>query len=78
MTANQKYKSSGSNLPFKKWLKLEQMKGNLENREPMLYADGTQEKSLTTKEFKKTDMMNNLVGLLGISLLVYGLSKSNN
>ena len=54
------------------------MKGNLENREPMLYADGTQEKILTTKEFKKTDMMNNLVGILGISLLVYGLSKSNN
>ncbi len=78
MTANQKYKNSGSNLTFKNWLKLEQTKGNLEKREPMLYADGTKEKSITTKEFKKSDMMNNLVGLFGVSLLVYGLSKSNN
>tara|TARA_R110002096_G_scaffold63690_4_gene155988 strand:- start:4040 stop:4261 length:222 start_codon:yes stop_codon:yes gene_type:complete len=33
MTANQKYKSSGSSLPFKEWLKGEQQVGALEVRE---------------------------------------------
>ena len=42
MTANQLYKSSGSELTFKEWLKREQIKGNLnvEEKKEFLNAGG--------------------------------------
>ena len=42
ITANQLYKSSGSELDFKEWLKREQLKGNLkvESKKEFLNADG--------------------------------------
>ena len=41
MTANQLYKSSGSELPFKEWLKREQLKGNLKvKKETFVNANG--------------------------------------
>ena len=41
ISANKQYKESGSNLPFKEWLKREQLKGNLEvHKDKFLNADG--------------------------------------
>lgn len=42
MTANQLYKTSGSDLAFKEWLKREQLKGNLnvEEKKEFLNAGG--------------------------------------
>ena len=39
-SANQLYKESKSELPFKKWLKAEQQNGNLQDHEAMFNADG--------------------------------------
>jgi hypothetical protein len=42
-SANQLYKESGSDLPFKEWLQTQQQRGRLANhREQKLNADGTQ------------------------------------
>jgi len=42
-SANQMYKESGSELPFKEWLQAQQRRGALaDHREQKLNADGTQ------------------------------------
>ena len=39
-SANQCYKESNSELPFREWLRIEQDNGKLENHETMLNASG--------------------------------------
>lgn len=42
-SANQMYKESGSDLPFKEWLQSQQQRGTLaDHREKKFNADGTQ------------------------------------
>lgn len=73
MTANQKYKASKSELPFKEWLQIEQEKGNLKKHSI------TKEEIL--KPFKRVKKTNNnqwinLLGLASAGLLIYGLTKN--
>lgn len=79
-SANQLYKSSDSNLSFKQWLKVNQESGNLQNHEQMFNADG--ENNSEKKEQKNPKSIfkmnkNNLIGLIGVGLLVYGFSIVN-
>jgi len=88
MTANQLYKESGSSLPFKEWLKQNQSKGLLDNHEKMfnlMGVDGDTEeevieqvkpKSITTKKAKTNMGILNIVGIIGIGILLYGLSNA--
>ena len=52
MTANQLYKTSGSDLAFKEWLKREQIKGNLnvEEKKEFLNAGGNPKQVPTDAE----------------------------
>ena len=88
MTANQLYKESGSSLPFKEWLKQNQSKGLLDNHEKMfnlMGVDGDTEeevieqvktKSITAKKAKTNMGILNIVGIIGIGILLYGLSNA--
>lgn len=90
MTANQLYKESGSKLSFKMWLKENQNKGILDNHEKMfnlMGVDGDTETEevtettetkppMTNKKAKVNMGMLNLVGLIGIGVLLYGLANT--
>lgn len=91
LTANQLYKQSKSNLTFKEWLKTNQQKGILDDHEKMYnMIDGEQEiaeeeeeavvttkpKTTTQKSVTKLSAIN-LVGLIGIGILIYGLTKTS-
>lgn len=86
MTANQLYKESGSNLSFKEWLKETQNKGILDNHEEMfnlLGVDGSEEKenntstkTLTRQQTKSSMGVLNMVGLIGLGVLLYGLATT--
>tara|TARA_R100001369_G_scaffold92256_2_gene136464 strand:- start:1863 stop:2132 length:270 start_codon:yes stop_codon:yes gene_type:complete len=76
ITANQLYKSSGSQLDFKEWLKREQLKGNLNvnTKKQFLNADGDNTATDTsgdiipmmpTKEAKRN---RNFAFVLGLAL----------
>lgn len=75
-SANQLYKESNSSLSFKEWLNSQQKEGVLENHERMFNASGTTKKT-TTKQAKKSMGMLNMVGLVSLGLLVYGLTRSS-
>jgi hypothetical protein len=91
ISANQLYKQSKSSLTFKEWLLENQGKGLLDNHEKMYnLIDGADEeivdeeevvetitKPTTKKSVSKLSMVN-LVGIIGIGILIYGLTKSNN
>jgi hypothetical protein len=91
ISANQLYKQSKSSLTFKEWLLQNQDKGLLDNHEKMYnLIDGADEeivdeeevvetitKPTTKKSVSKLSMVN-LVGIIGIGILIYGLTKSNN
>jgi len=80
MTANQLYRQSNSELTFKEWLKENQKKGFLENHEKMfnMVDETTDEKpSVTTQQAKKGIGMLGVVGIVGLGLLLYGLSNSS-
>ena len=80
MTANQLYRESKSELSFKEWLKDNQKQGFLENHEKMFnMVDGeTDEKpSVTTQKAKKSLGLFGVVGIVGLGLLLYGLSNSS-
>ena len=81
LSANQLYKSSKTNLSFKEWLKNNQKDGVLENHEEMLNADGNKEEATNNKinDSKSIFKMNNvnLIGLVGLGLLIYGMSLVN-
>ena len=92
ISANQLYKQSKSSLTFKEWLLQNQDKGLLDNHDKMYnLIDGANEEIVDeevvvvetiTKPTTKTSVsklsMVNLVGIIGIGFLIYGLTKSNN
>lgn len=78
ISANQMYKQSKSNLHFKDWLKTTQNRGILDNHEKMynLIENGKEEiPKLTTQEATKKFSTISLLGVIGIVVLIYGLSK---
>ena len=86
ISANQLYRQSNSQLPFKKWLKETQAKGILQNHEQMynLIEEGggssTNTSSVTkeTTQTAKTKLgMTNIIGFVGLALLIYGLSRTS-
>lgn len=86
ISANQLYKQSNSQLPFKQWLKETQEKGILQNHEKMynLIEEGgsnTNTSSSVTKETTQTAKtklgMTNIIGFVGLALLIYGLSRTS-
>ena len=78
ISANQLYKASNSDLPFKVWLKSQQKVGVLDNHEKMFNANGNGSKpKITTKKAKQKNGMLNIIGLVSLGLLVYGLTKSS-
>lgn len=89
ISANQLYKQSKSSLTFKEWLLENQEKGILDNHEKMYnLIDGADEetdedeivttkKPTTKKSVSKLGLVN-IVGLIGIGFLIYGMTKSNN
>lgn len=77
VSANQMYKQSKSNLTFKEWLKDSQQKGLLENHEKMynLIDEAERDTTLTTQQGTKKLGTINLIGIIGVVVLIYGLSK---
>ena len=93
ISANQLYKMSKSSLTFKEWLKDNQNKGLLDNHDLMynlidgqedeknsqetIYSTTNPSKPTTQKSFTQLTFVN-IVALIGIGILIYGLSKSSN
>ncbi len=78
MSANQRYKESGTTKSFKQWLKDEQMKGQLEIHEKESFVNANGEEKV-----KKGMSKNAKVGLalLAVTLIgfgFYGLRKNKN
>lgn len=84
ISANQMYRQSKSTLPFKDWLKNIQQRGILDNHEKMfnLIENGDEEivvaEKLTKTEATQKFSTINVLGIIGIIVLVYGLSKVTN
>ena len=80
-SANQLYKESKSEIPFKEWLHEEQKNGVLADHEKMFNADGEELeddiviKKPTNKRAKSNLMRNNMIGIAAIGLIIYGLNK---
>jgi hypothetical protein len=81
-SANQQYRESGSKLPFKEWLINEQNSGKLKDHYQMFSADGDNEVKTKPKKENKTtkeavvDMGKwNMIGIVSVCVLVYGLFK---
>lgn len=82
ISANQLYKQSKSDLPFKDWLKETQKKGILQNHEKMfnLIEEGasSNDAAKATTQTAKTKLgMTNLLGFVGLAILIYGLSRTS-
>jgi hypothetical protein len=86
ISANQLYKQSKSNLAFKDWLKETQQKGILQNHEKMYNliesesetaSISTPIKKTTTQDAKTKLGMVNLLGFVGLGLLIYGLTRTS-
>lgn len=75
LSANQRFKISGSKLPFKEWLKMQTLEGSLIDYKN---ADGDAESELENiASVKKEDntMTIVLVGVLALGLYVYYTKK---
>jgi len=93
ISANKLYKESRSQLSFKDWLKQTQQKGILQDHEKMynlIESEGEDEdeyddeipsikpvKKSTTQTAKTKLGMVNLVGFVGLAVLIYGLSRTS-
>lgn len=84
ISANQLYKQSQSELPFKDWLKETQKKGILQNHENMYNMieesvnNGITKTTPTTTQSAKTKLgMTNILGFVGLALLIYGLTRTS-
>lgn len=85
ISANQLYKQSKTNLPFKEWLKETQDKGILQNHEKMYNlieseseAESNNTGKKTTSQEAKTKLgMVNILGFVGLAVLIYGLTRSS-
>jgi len=91
ISANKLYKESRSQLSFKDWLKETQQKGILQDHEKMYnliesegddegddydYPTPVKSKKSTTQTAKTKLGMTNLVGFIGLAVLIYGLSRT--
>ena len=77
-SANQLYKESNSDMPFKEWLQSQQQIGVLKNHDKMYNANGSASSTTTTtKSAKKKMGMLNIVGLVSLGILLYGLSRAS-
>ena len=72
-TANRLYKDSKSDLSFKEWLQIEQEEGRL--KVSMSNADGDSEVIQTTQRAKVSLGKWNLVGIISVGVLIYGLME---
>ena len=73
-SANQQYKESKSQLPFKEWLQIEQDNGRLLNEEKMFSASGETEVKSSSNPTRTGGMkMANIVGLVSVGMLAYGV-----
>jgi hypothetical protein len=86
ISANQLYKQSKSNLAFKDWLKETQQKGILQNHEKMYNLIESESetasisepiKKTTTQDAKTKLGMVNILGFVGLGLLIYGLTRTS-
>jgi hypothetical protein len=86
ISANQLYKQSKSNLAFKDWLKETQEKGILQNHEKMYNLIESESetasisepiKKTTTQDAKTKLGMVNLLGFVGLALVIYGLTRTS-
>jgi len=90
ISANKLYKQSKSPLSFKEWLKETQSKGILQDHEKMYNlieseGDDSDEEDIpsvkpspsTTQTAKAKLGMVNLLGFVGLAVLVYGLTRSS-
>ena len=93
ISANKLYKESKSQLSFKDWLKETQQKGILQDHEKMYNLiesegegdDEDEDETPSTKPVKKSTTqtaktklgMVNLVGFVGLAVLIYGLSRTS-
>lgn len=93
ISANKLYKESRSQMSFKDWLKETQQKGILQDHEKMynlIESEGEDEdeyddeipsikpvKKSTTQTAKTKLGMVNLVGFVGLAVLIYGLSRTS-
>tara|TARA_Y100000004_G_C8954696_1_gene430211 strand:- start:306 stop:542 length:237 start_codon:yes stop_codon:yes gene_type:complete len=68
ISANQKFKQSGTTKSFKEWLADEQKKGELEvhNKQEFVNANGV------SKPFSLSKANRNMLIVVGIGLLAYG------
>jgi hypothetical protein len=93
ISANKLYKESKSPLSFKDWLKETQQKGILQDHEKMYnliesegddeeegdyeYQTPVKSKKSTTQTAKTKLGMTNLVGFIGLAVIIYGLSRTS-
>jgi hypothetical protein len=93
ISANKLYKESKSQLSFKDWLKETQQKGILQDHEKMynlIESEGDEDEddddlpttskkpSKSTTQTAKTKLgMVNLLGFVGLAVLIYGLSRTS-
>jgi hypothetical protein len=86
ISANQLYKQSKTSLTFKEWLKETQEKGVLQNHEKMYnLIESESEMPLINKTIKKTTSqdaktklgMVNILGFVGLALVIYGLTRTS-
>ena len=78
ISANKIYKESKSNLPFKEWLKREQLKGTMEVHDDYVNANGTQDENDTPTKTCNTCTPIWLPTLAGLAIggaLVYFILK---
>jgi hypothetical protein len=92
ISANKLYKESRSPLSFKDWLKESQQKGILQDHEKMYnliesegdndededeYPTPVKTKNSTTQTAKTKLGMVNVLGFVGLAVLIYGLTRSS-
>lgn len=71
VTANQKFKRSGTSKSFKEWLKDEQARGELEvrNKQEFINANGV------NQGFKLSKLNKNMLILIGLGMIGLGYYK---
>ncbi len=81
MTANQKYKESGTSQSFKQWLLNEQKKGSMKVHNEVEFKNAVGTENNTEKV--KSNLQRNVLIVVGLGLVAYGVysiykSKKNN
>ena len=82
ISANKLYKQSSSQLSFKDWLKQTQQKGILQDHEKMynlIESEGQddEDEDDSTQTAKTKLGMVNLLGFVGLALVIYGLTRTS-